>query len=146
MAESDQIAISRSAVRRAGYTLLALVVLVVVIVATAVVVKATSSSSDPVAAAIKANLYQGVFLTNGEVYFGKLTAPGGDFYDMTHVYRLTAQPATTKGQTPGRQLLPITRDIQGPQDLLVINRSQILYVENLAPNGRAAAILSRGAP
>jgi hypothetical protein len=43
-------------------------------------------------------------------------------------------------------LAKLTNDVHGPEDLVVINRTQIIYVENLNPNGRAAQIMNRGGP
>jgi hypothetical protein len=139
--QSDAIAIPRRTVYRTmwiivtaiGILLLAFIILQIV---------RTVRPPDSLAGAINSDQYQAVFLTNGQVYFGKLTAPGGDFYYLRHVYYLTSPP----GQKGGRQLAKLTNDVHGPEDLVVINRSQIIYVENLNPNGRAAQIMNRGGP
>ena len=136
---SDAIAIPRRAVKRAlwiivggiGILILAFLVLEIARAAT---------PSDPLAAAINPNQYQAVFLTNGQVYFGKMTAPGGDFYYVRHVYYLTG----TAGGKTGRTLAKLTNDVHGPEDLVVVNRNQIIYIENLNPKGRAAQLINRG--
>jgi hypothetical protein len=40
----------------------------------------------------------------------------------------------------------VVTDIHGPEDLLVINKRQILYVENLSPNGKASQLMNAGGP
>jgi hypothetical protein len=86
-------------------------------------------------------------LTNGQVYFGKLTAPGGDFYDLRKVYYLAAQASPQGGRAAPQRLIKLGNEIHGPEDLMVINRSQILFVENLKPSGKVSQAISRaGSP
>lgn len=139
----EGITISRGAIRRTGYTFLALLVLAVLIVAVIAIANAVGGSGS-LPSSVNTSEYQGVFLTNGEVYFGKLST-SGDFYELRHVYRLAAQPAT-RTQPAKRSLVKLISDIQGPEDVLLISRSQVLYIENLTPNGSAAKLMNRGGP
>jgi hypothetical protein len=46
------------------------------------------------------------------------------------------------GKKSQRYLVPITNDIQSPEDLMVINRRQILFVENLKPTSPVSKTIS----
>jgi hypothetical protein len=142
---SVAVSIPKNLIRWLGYAAAALVAAAIVVLIV-IAISNRLSTSDPLASAINSRDYQAVFLTNNEVYFGKLSAPGGDFYDLTHVYRLTAQPSARKGQPLQRTLVKLVTDIQSPQDLLVINKRAILYVENLSPSGKAAQLMNAGGP
>jgi len=137
---SENIAISRRAVRQ----VISVVVAVLILFAIAILIITVARSlqqPDPLSGAINPNEYQAVFLTNGEVYFGKMSAgPGAQFYFLRHVYFL--QTTAKNGKTTSRNLVRLTGQIQGPEDFLAINRSQISYVENLKPNGQAARLMS----
>ena len=142
---SGDITISRRSIQRVGITALAVIAIALIVgLGITVIRDHTSSSSDAVASSIDSSTYQAVFLTNGEIYFGKLSASGGDFDVLTHVYRLTAQAASQKGKPLQRTLVKMTSDVHQPRDGLVVNRRQILYVENLNPTGRAALLMKRG--
>lgn len=137
--QSDAIAIPRRTAYRTMWTIvLAIGILLLAFLLLQVV--RTVKPPDSLASAINSSEYQAVFLTNGQVYFGKMTAPGGDYYYLRNVYYLTSPP----GQKGGRTLAKLTNDVHGPEDLVVINRSQIIYMENLNPNGKAAQIMNRG--
>jgi hypothetical protein len=127
--------------RRVLISLGVVVLMIVVALIFAAVVRATTAS-NPLASAVNQNRYQAVFLTNGQVFFGRLTVPGGDYYYLHHVYYLSSRAGTRPGQG-SLTIQKLTNDIHGPEDLVVISRSQVLYVENLRPNGRAAQILGK---
>lgn len=140
-ADSEVIAIPRSALRRVLISLAVVVLIVAVALIAAAVARATTST-NPLATAVNANEYQAVFLTNGQVFFGRLTVPGGDYYYLRHVYYLSSR-AGTKSSQGGLTIQKLTNDVHGPEDLVVLSRAQVLYVENLRPNGRAAQILGK---
>lgn len=138
---SDAITISRGAIRRVGLGLLVLLVLLAVALGIVALLR-NSGTANSLASAIDPNEYQYVYLTNGESYFGKLTAPGGGYAFMRHVYTLTAQSSPRTGGPLQHQLIKLTSEIHGPTDFLVINPRQIVYVENLSPNGCGAQLLN----
>jgi hypothetical protein len=142
---SVAVAIPKNVLRWLGYAVAAVVAAVIVILIV-IAISNRVSGSDEIAAAINSKDYQAVFLTSSEVYFGKMTHPGGDTYYLTHVYRLTAQPSTRRGQPLQRTLVKLTSDVHSPEDLLIINRHAILYVENLSPSGKAAQLMNAGGP
>lgn len=120
-------------------TLIALAVLMLLVLT----VVRLLSPQDSLASAIAPNEYQAVFLTNGQVYFGSLSAPGGDFYYLRHVYYLASRGSLQSGRPAGVFLKAITTSAHAPQDLMIINRSQISFVENLDPAGKVARYLAQ---
>jgi hypothetical protein len=81
--------------------------------------------------------YQAVFLVNGQVYFGRLSAQGSQFMNLTDVYYLQVnqalQPAEegAAAQTPDISLVKLGGELHGPTDAMQINRDQILLIEDL---------------
>ena len=116
-----------------------------VLVAGAVWIAGRVGESDPLAGAINSRDFQAVVLTNGQIYFGKLSAPGGNFYYLRHAYYLTTAAARTGGAQQ-RVLAPIVKDVHTPEDLMVINRSHIVYVENLSPTGAVSRRMQQATP
>ena len=137
--------VSRGAVKSV-LTVIGVLILLVVVAVLSVVITRASSGSDALASQVNTSQYQAVFLTSSEVYFGKLTVSSGQFCYLTHVYRLTSQSTGNKKQPLKRTLVRITTDVHSPTDELIINKSEILYVENLNPNGQAAGLLTHGGP
>jgi hypothetical protein len=121
---------------------LGVVALVIVVALVAAALARAANPSDSLSSSINRSEYQAVFLTNGQVFFGKLTVPGGDYYDLHHVYYLASGARGKTGQG-SLTIQKLTNDIHGPEDLVVLNQRQVLYVENLRPNGRAAQILGK---
>ncbi|MGH2449492.1 MAG: hypothetical protein ACRDFS_12940 [Chloroflexota bacterium] len=141
MSDSESIAIPRRTIE-AVLRVIAIVVVIAALVVIGFAVSRNLGGQDSLANAIRANRYQAVFLSSGQVYFGKLKATGGSFAYLTDVYSLETQ--SSRSGTAGRTLVKLTSDVQGPEDFLAINRRDILYVENLRPNGKAARLLAGG--
>lgn len=76
--------------------------------------------------------YQGVVLSTGVAYFGKLQVYGKHYLKLTDVYYL--QQVSQQGQPP-LNLVKFGSEPQGPQDLMYINKSQVLYWYNLNTQG-----------
>lgn len=104
----------------------------------------SAGTTDSLPSAINPSEYQMVYLTNGETYFGKVTAPGGGYYYMRHVYTLAAQTSPRSGTPLQRTLIKLTNEIHGPEDLLVLNKRQVVYMENLRPNSCATILMTTG--
>lgn len=100
------------------------------------------------AANIDDDTYQAVFLTNGQVYFGKLDMAGGDEYArLTDIFYLQAASAeggaenpqeTTSQDASDVQLIKLGTEIHGPQDEMMISKEHILFFENLKDDGKVA--------
>jgi hypothetical protein len=139
--QSYSLSVPRNAVR--GLTVLILVLVVLAVGIAVGIELGSNSSSDALSSQVNTSQYQAVFLTSNEVYFGKLSVPSGDFAYMTNVYRLTSQVTHNQKQPLKRTLVRLITDIHGPEDELILNKSQILYIENLNPNGTAAKLLQQ---
>lgn len=90
--------------------------------------------------------YQAVFLTNGQVYFGKLKTAGGDFYTLTDIYYLQASTAAVDAENPQNtssngsdvKIIKLGTEIHGPEDRMVIGKEQVLFFENLTDKGKVS--------
>lgn len=99
--------------------------------------RATSSSD------VQTDKYQAVFLTNGQVYFGKITDQTVKTVRLQDIYYLTptqtVQPKDKKEQAqPNFTLVKLGCELHGPQDLMIIERSQLSFWENLKDDGKVA--------
>ena len=92
-----------------------------------------------VTAQIDSNKYQAVFLTNGQVYFGKMQRLNGDYYKLTDIFYLQTKSTTSSSnpqqtatqQTTDVQLIKLGNEIHGPEDTMIMSKEQILFFENL---------------
>lgn len=94
----------------------------------------------------KADKFQAVFLTNGQVYFGKLSNENGKYVTLNNIYYLqvqqsvqpsTEQPAENQTADPSSQvsLTKLGKELHGPEDEMSISRDQVLFWENLKDDG-----------
>ena len=82
--------------------------------------------------------YQAVFLTNGQVYFGKLADPSTAFVSLTDIFYLRTHDALQQdgAKDPASvSLVKLGSELHAPLDEMMINRDHILYWENLKENG-----------
>ncbi|HLC45179.1 MAG TPA: hypothetical protein VJK50_05060 [Patescibacteria group bacterium] len=97
-------------------------------------------------AKIGAAEFQAVFLTNGQVYFGKLSDIRDQYLTLEDIYYLQVTPVLqtkTEGevgtQANAQQQLSLVKlgnELHGPVDKMQINRDQILFFEGLKEDGR----------
>ena len=115
----------------------------------------SSMMSNP-AGLIDKSKYQAVFFTNGQVYFGKLTSVGGDYYKLTEIFYIQAaetpvpsadsenpQETDTAQKQADPQLVKLGEEIHGPDDAMVINRDQVLFFENLKKDGKVSDAITK---
>lgn len=107
------------------------------------------------AAAIDNGKYQAVFLTNGQVYFGKLETLNGDYLRLTEIYYLQAQSEetsedektnpqkTSENAEADVQLIKLGNEVHGPQDEMIVSRDQVLFFENLKEDSRVSASIQQ---
>jgi flagellar basal body-associated protein FliL len=92
--------------------------------------------------------YQAIFLTNGQVYFGKITKMDSDYLTASDIYYLqVVQPplqgsgqdaAAAQAQAaaqPQISLVKLGNELHGPEDEMHISRAQVLFYENLKEDG-----------
>lgn len=120
-------------------------ILVLVIIAGLIVVGSILSRQFSSGTAIDSSKYQAVFLSNGQVYFGKLQNSTGEYLKLTNVFYLqtktdttTQNPQTTSNTSNNVELVKLGSEIHGPDDQMIINHSQVLFYENLKSDGRVS--------
>lgn len=103
-------------------------------------------------ALVSKDQYQTVFLSNGQVYFGKLEVVSKDYLKLTDIYYLQVQQSVqpTDGKTTAEdtaansqtQLVKLGNELHGPEDSMQINRSQVLFWENIKNDGKVAKAIA----
>lgn len=99
---------------------------------------------------VEKNAYQALFLTNGQVYFGKLQRADADTIKISDIYYLqvqqTVQPKaeesaseTAQGET---QLVKLGGELHGPKDEMHVDRRQVLFWENLNDNSKVVEAIN----
>lgn len=119
--------------------LVGLVVLVVVVVGLLFAWQAKNGGSTG-ASGVESDKYQAVFMTNGQVYFGKLAKVDAGYTELTDVYYLqvqqavqpgTDEAAAANGEQPQVSLTKLGNELHGPTDKMHISKDQVLFWENL---------------
>ncbi len=96
----------------------------------------------PAGAAINSKEYQALFLTNGQVYFGKLDQVDASYVKLTDIYYLqtqqTVQPnaSATSTASPQLSLAKLGNELHGPEDAMFVAHDQVLFWENLKDSGK----------
>lgn len=91
--------------------------------------------------------WQAVFLTNGQVYFGKFSAGMGQYSTLKNIYYLqvqkAVQPADQAATDQKVTLVKLGNELHGPQDEMKVNRDQILFYENLKKDGKVVQAIDK---
>lgn len=134
---------------------LKLIVLVAVVLIVVAVIK---RDWEPLEKDTARNSYQAVFLTNGQVYFGKLMRnPGG--YKLTDIYYLqVTQPlqqagndsskaptatGTAANTQPNVQLVKLGSELHGPEDAMYLSGQNVLFWENLKSDSKVVDAINK---
>jgi len=94
--------------------------------------------------------YQAVFLTNGQVYFGKILNHDLSYLELTDIYYIQVVPVLQQGQGEGENkndnknqeqqnqisLVKLGGELHGPMDRMIINRDQVAFVEDLKDDSK----------
>lgn len=85
--------------------------------------------------------YQAVFLTNNQVYFGKLSKANTAYPILSDVYYIQAfapQDLTRAASTSNSQLqlVKLGSELHQPQDTMYLNKGQILFIEPLKDDSK----------
>ena len=96
--------------------------------------------------------YQAVFLTNGQVYFGKIGSTREDYVTLSDIYYLQVGPQQGSAATPNAAsstaqqqitLVKLGQELHGPVDFMHINRTQILFYEDLKADGQVVKAIQQ---
>ncbi len=99
------------------------------------------------AATTMSTKYQAVFLTNGQVYFGKVSGTDSQTITLKDIFYLQViqqqplqgtpeQQQAQANQQPQISLVKLGQELHGPVDEMHINRAQVLFWEDLKEDGR----------
>jgi hypothetical protein len=129
------------------------ILVVVVVIILGVIGYVFRANIFPKKSTVALSGYQAVFLTNGQVYFGKSSHMDSDYLKLTDIYYLQVnQPLQTGGTGTAAQaaaansanaqtqlsLVKLGNELHGPADEMEINRSQVLFIEDLKSSGQVA--------
>jgi hypothetical protein len=98
--------------------------------------------------------YQAVFLSNGQVYFGKLSGMTASYATLKDIYYLqvTTPPASNDASQLNQQqsqqkqelsLVKLGKELHSPVDEMKINRDQILFYEDMKEEGSVMAAIRK---
>lgn len=98
---------------------------------------------------VKGDQYQAVFLSDGQIYFGKLSDIDQEYAVLEDIYYLQVeqqvQPVTEDEQQedqPRISLAKLGSELHGPEDKMLINSDQILFWENLKDEGQVTQAIN----
>jgi hypothetical protein len=94
--------------------------------------------------------FQAIFLNGGQVYFGKIHSLNSKFITIDNIYYLRVnqqvQPdqkaAADSAANQDVSLAKLGCELHGPTDVMVINRDQVLFWENLKDDGQVAKAIT----
>lgn len=84
------------------------------------------------------NEWSAVFLSNGQVYFGKIDSNGGREMVLKQVYYLQAEEGQQVDDLNQSRfkLVKLGSELHGPQDILIINKSSVIFYEYLREDSK----------
>jgi hypothetical protein len=94
--------------------------------------------------------YSAVFLTNGQVYFGKLYSSSNSV-DLRDIYYLqvnqqqnlqSGTKATDATTQPDISLVKLGNELHGPNDRMLINKDQVLFTESLKSDSKVVTAIN----
>ena len=90
----------------------------------------------------KSDKYQAVFLSNNQVYFGKLSDAKSEYPILRDIYYLRVTQAL-QPSNPAQQvnLVKLGGELHGPEDEMRINKDQILFIEDLKNDSQVVAAI-----
>lgn len=92
---------------------------------------------------------QAVFLTNGQVYFGKIKSINNRYVDLRGIYYLNVNQQVQPNQQGDEDkqnsvsLVKLGCELHGPLDQMIISRDQVTFWENLKDDGQVAKAISQ---
>lgn len=91
--------------------------------------------------------YKAVFLSNGQVYFGKVSNLKSSFVTLSDVYYLQVQEVLQPPAKGSQQRLSLAKlglsELHKPKDEMKINRDHILFIEDLEKDSQVIQAIDR---
>lgn len=138
-----------SSSKKSNKGLLWTIIIILAVIVLAVVGWAVWSKSKGSETGIDNSKYQAVFMSNGQIYFGKLSDFNESSFKITKIYypqaQSTGEETTTNvnDEQSSIQLFRVTDGVHGPEDQMIITKSQILYYENLESNSKVTQLIEQ---
>jgi ABC-type lipoprotein release transport system permease subunit len=108
---------------------------------------ATLESEDKFASEqVNKDLYQAVFLTNQQTYFGKVTQITKDTIKIENIFYLNDGSVDKSGNSTSSSNVSLTKlgnEIHGPQDVMIIERKNVLFWENLKADSQVSKAIDQ---
>jgi hypothetical protein len=89
--------------------------------------------------------YHAVFLTNGQVYFGRVTSRNDFEVVLENIYYLQSDKqmiAQGLDNQKELKLIKLGNELHGPEDMMYINRDQVLFIEPLKADSKVVKAIS----
>lgn len=106
--------------------------------------------SSTTSSSIDESKYQAVFLSNGQVYFGKLHIKNGGYMVLSDIFYLQSKTektddiqAASGDKEASVELVKLGSEIHGPADQMIINVEQVLFFENLKTDGKVSQSITQ---
>jgi hypothetical protein len=81
--------------------------------------------------------WQAVFLSNNQVYFGKLSDENPSYVTLRNVYYLrTASDLQDTREGSNLNLIKLGGEVHGPEDVMYIPKTSVVFWENLKDTSR----------
>lgn len=124
---------------------------VVIILVGGLIAWMLKSANSGIGSTIDGGKYQALFLTSGQVYFGKLQTLDSGYFKLTDIYYLQSDsssksenPQQTNGdQNANVQLIKLGNEIHGPEDQMVVAKDQVIFFENLQSGGKVSKSIAQ---
>jgi len=105
---------------------------------------------------IDSGKHQAVFLTNGQVYFGKLGSHDEEYVELTDIFYLQVVPVLQQkeGEEENNQqqeqqqqtelsLVKLGNELHGPLDRMMINKDQIMFIEDMKDSSKVTEAIKK---
>ena len=80
---------------------------------------------------VDSSKWQAVFLTNNQVYFGKLVNYDSGYVTLADVYYLRTASDLTQNGSSNLNLIKLGGELHGPEDVMYIPKANVLFWENM---------------
>lgn len=86
--------------------------------------------------------WQAVFLSNNQVYFGKIAEVNAEYVSLRNVYYLrTSSDLALSDSGQSLNLVKLGGELHGPEDLMYIPKKNIMFWENLKADSRVLKLI-----
>ncbi len=86
---------------------------------------------------LSSDKWQAVFLSNNQVYFGKLSDENPSYVTLRNVYYLrTASDLQESKEGSNLNLIKLGGEVHGPEDVMYIPKASVVFWENLKDSSR----------